>query len=665
MRKPKMVKFISGFVITSVIATLPSDVVFANESVDTYYDGQVIDCKECECSNRIETDKITVTRNGITFTSNPITLTKVNETIRTHEGSFSLTIATNVHVKSFGFLTSVEAVESFSAYNDNTVTFENCPTATYMRYNPNTKNLFFGSNSYTMFSKICNLSKANFTCCGYDITGNNIAITFSGGGLIANTLIATPYVELEDGNYVYGYPAHSDWNGNCYDKDVEVLTSDWEPAIDPTCTSWGYLVKKCPTCGKVMQKKMIAPKGHISSDWITVEEPSCVKEGKAVKKCLNCGTVLDENSLPKVAHSYEETVVDPTCTGKGYTKHVCSVCGDSYVDDEKDCLGHSFGDWVITKEPTCVNEGVETKTCSVCGYSENRSVSAKGHSFTDEVIAPTCHSGGYTISTCKDCGYSYKHSEVPNLEHQPSDWIVDVEPSSTMVGHKYKKCLICGDVLEEASLPVIYKPLLEIEPEVKKEEITVPTPSVKEESVPTVTPTPSVKKGAVTVPAVIKSVLALNTNEISSNPEVITFTPIIIGNTTNSPKVAGRVSTVGNPNVITPVKDKVIIEDLKSDIIYLGTYQATKSFIQPTVKLGKEYSGHWVEYYVKSGKKMKIVAVSQISDDGIVKINSSNKNQTLRMIITDSYSNVDEEPNTVHKNKSFISKILDFFKDLF
>lgn len=669
-KKPKLIKNISGLIVATLVTTINNGVVFAGDSTN-YYDGQIIDCKKCECSNRIETDKITVTRNGITFTSNPITLTKVNETIRTHEGSFSLTIATNVHVKSFGFLTSGEAVESFSAYNDNTVTFENCPTATYMRYNPNTKNLFFGSNSYTMFSKICNLSKANFTCCGYDIEGNNIDITFSGGGLIADTLIATPYVELEDGNYVYGYPAHSDWNGNCYDKDVEVLTSDWESAIDPTCSEWGYLVKKCPTCGEIIEKKMTEPTGHTyidkiveptcendgytkhvcsvcgdsyvdsytdklghsPSEWITDIKPSCVKEGHKYRVCSKCGQ-SEEKSIDKVSHSYVDEVVAPTCENDGYTKHVCSVCGNSYIDSYTDELGHTPSDWIITKNPTCTEKGLRQKICITCGkILETEEIKEEGHEFTNEVVTPTCHSIGYTISTCSKCGYSYSHSEVTKLNHKSSNWIIDVKPTTSMLGHKYKKCLLCGEILEQATIDKLEELIIS---ETKSEPVKDKTPNIMQ-----------------------KSVLSANTNSANSNNKIFSFAPSIVSDTLNYNRTAvERISDVKD-------EEKVIIEDLKNDIIYLGNYNNTNSCIKPTINLGKEYSGYWVEYYIQEKKQMKLVAVSQINSEGIMDINVSNNKQTLRMIITDSYFKPEIQSKIINKDKSFISKIINFFKDLF
>ena len=48
-------------------------------------------------------------------------------------------------------------------------------------------------------------------------------------------------------------------------------------------------------------------------------------------------------------HTYTAAVTAPTCTEKGFTTHTCSVCGDSYKDNEKPALGHSYAYGVCTR----------------------------------------------------------------------------------------------------------------------------------------------------------------------------------------------------------------------------------------------------------------------------------------------------------------------------
>lgn len=68
-------------------------------------------------------------------------------------------------------------------------------------------------------------------------------------------------------------------------------------------------------------------------------------------------------------HAYKAKVVAPTCTEQGYTTYTCA-CGSSYTDAKTKALGHSFGDWVITKKPTSSSTGQKTRTCNRCKKSE-------------------------------------------------------------------------------------------------------------------------------------------------------------------------------------------------------------------------------------------------------------------------------------------------------
>lgn len=76
---------------------------------------------------------------------------------------------------------------------------------------------------------------------------------------------------------------------------------------------------------------------------------------------------------PAHTHSYKATVTASTCTAKGYTAYQCA-CGDSYQDNYTEALGHSYGDWVTTREATTEEEGQQTRTCSRCGGTETRSM---------------------------------------------------------------------------------------------------------------------------------------------------------------------------------------------------------------------------------------------------------------------------------------------------
>ena len=64
-------------------------------------------------------------------------------------------------------------------------------------------------------------------------------------------------------------------------------------------------------------------------------------------------------------HDYKTNIIDPTCTKEGYTEYICE-CGDSYKDNYKDKLDHSYDEGTITKEPTEDEEGLIIYTCKEC-----------------------------------------------------------------------------------------------------------------------------------------------------------------------------------------------------------------------------------------------------------------------------------------------------------
>lgn len=62
-----------------------------------------------------------------------------------------------------------------------------------------------------------------------------------------------------------------------------------------------------------------------------------------------------------------EVTTQPTCTTPGVSTHTCE-CGDTYTE-EISALGHTEGEWEVTKNATMLSDGEKVKKCSVCGES--------------------------------------------------------------------------------------------------------------------------------------------------------------------------------------------------------------------------------------------------------------------------------------------------------
>ena len=135
--------------------------------------------------------------------------------------------------------------------------------------------------------------------------------------------------------------------------------------VEPTCTEEGYTELKCD-CGDSYIENITSAKGHSYSDWIITKQPTETEKGTKQKECSRCGDIITE-SIPEKNHEHEYTkeTVSPTCDKEGYTLYTCK-CGDNYKEDIVSALGHSYGEWVITKEPTTEEVGTKVKECSKC-----------------------------------------------------------------------------------------------------------------------------------------------------------------------------------------------------------------------------------------------------------------------------------------------------------
>ncbi len=87
--------------------------------------------------------------------------------------------------------------------------------------------------------------------------------------------------------------------------------------------------------------------------------PTHNETGMSIYACTLCGRERIEE-IPKLSHTYVETVVLPTCTKEGYTVHFCNTCGDTYTSDYTEKLDHDY----------------ENEICSICGNKQKYLISS-------------------------------------------------------------------------------------------------------------------------------------------------------------------------------------------------------------------------------------------------------------------------------------------------
>ena len=152
-------------------------------------------------------------------------------------------------------------------------------------------------------------------------------------------------------------------------------------AKEATCMAEGNsLYWTCTDCGKhfadeagteeIEKDSWIIPKKEHTAVVIPGKDATCTESGLTEgSKCSVCGEILHaQEVIPAIGHSYGDWIVTKaaTCTEEGQREKVCSECGDK-VSETIHAKGHSYGEWLVTKEATYEEEGQREKVCSICG----------------------------------------------------------------------------------------------------------------------------------------------------------------------------------------------------------------------------------------------------------------------------------------------------------
>ena len=161
------------------------------------------------------------------------------------------------------------------------------------------------------------------------------------------------------------------------------------PAKAATCTEAGYTERVvCAICGKVISESTETPATGHNMVAGTPVAPTCTAEGYTVYTCANgCGTTEKKDIVPAKGHNLQLVdSKDATCTAAGYKKYECANgCGETKTETIN-AKGHSWGNWVVTKEATEDEEGQQVRTCSVCGATETQTIVKKSTNFFQRII---------------------------------------------------------------------------------------------------------------------------------------------------------------------------------------------------------------------------------------------------------------------------------------
>ena len=226
---------------------------------------------------------------------------------------------------------------------------------------------------------------------------------------------------------------------------------------------------------------------HAYGEWVISQPATCGKEGLLSRTCTDCGAVEENKILPTGVHKQaEDAAVAPTCTSIGLSSGVhCSECGMIIIAQQKlPMVDHTYSGEndgtcnkcgftrdiicahedllnIPSKEATCTESGLtESTKCANCMdiITPPEYIPARGHTeVVTGALAPTCTEAGYTVSkTCSVCNeVLLKSSAIAPTGHKSTEWIIEIEPTETTEGLKYKVCTVCETRFDDTSIPFV------------------------------------------------------------------------------------------------------------------------------------------------------------------------------------------------------------------
>lgn len=145
----------------------------------------------------------------------------------------------------------------------------------------------------------------------------------------------------------------------------------------------------------------------------------------------------------------------PTCTETGYEEVWCEVCNEVTELIELPALGHTPGEWEVTKEATCEEAGIRQKVCSLCkAVSDTEELEELGHQLGElqTIKNATCTKSGEQVRYCIVCGKEMERMEIGALGHKAGDEVIVTDATCTEDGTTVTKCLVCGEVMKEGMI---------------------------------------------------------------------------------------------------------------------------------------------------------------------------------------------------------------------
>ena len=268
--------------------------------------------------------------------------------------------------------------------------------------------------------------------------------------------------------------------------EIAPLGHDYEESItkEAGCEQAGVRTFTCKHDQAHTYTENISATGHNWGEWTIVKAATETETGQRTRICKNDATHTENEEIPKLTHIHTITEVagiEPTCEEDGIRAHFkCEKCGNLFEDAQATvtiddpvsviikALGHSWGEWKVTKEANCTEKGVETRSCLTdAAHTEEREISATGHSLikTERKEAGCETAGNIEYYTCSACGHIFSDAEAANeivlsqtviepIGHDWSAWSVSKAATCTNSGEEIRTCAHDGDIQTRAIPPL-------------------------------------------------------------------------------------------------------------------------------------------------------------------------------------------------------------------
>ena len=155
-------------------------------------------------------------------------------------------------------------------------------------------------------------------------------------------------------------------------------------------------------------KKVESDHVHQYSDSQVMKEATCTSEGYKLKKCSSCGAEeLERIEIDQEAHNWVESEhKDATCTESGYTEYKCSACGETKRDEIPATGEHHFTVVAKVVAPTYTSEGYTIYKCETCNETEKRDIVPmlvpESNGSSSAVTLTVTGAGAYETSIAED-----------------------------------------------------------------------------------------------------------------------------------------------------------------------------------------------------------------------------------------------------------------------